>query len=571
MRTSGPAHIAIVGINGSGKSSAYDKLMKMLAVDTSVVGVGGSVLVSNEKGKLAIPKELIHLRIRPAMSAVAHLFGKKFHCRPDALITLIERARMQDALAGAYQPELVITDGSPLVTMLSAARRHDPAVFGEKESSQLCRYLTKRSGLTLRESFSYLRKIPELYIVRSLYHARLQIPGKIIFLRADPAVALLRVKAQQGERQLDETQESLEKLQDAYGFVLDILQKEHGVRVYSIDTTAFTQEEVVAECFPVIVPGEEAAELNIIAAAGPGALRDRRKLDKIEPEFRKYYDKARAYVVDSHEQAYKRAKAAVVAGGKWLVSAGGAGTFNSVLEGCCAYGVPEEDIRLAFLRDGATDLLGRAFNVPDNLGLAVGLICERIRNNRYLESDILEVALTEESKKKKCHIVGFSAAGILGGIIGYLTGDRGPFFAGAPLAVLRHYWMKRADRKLRFHIIAEDRTMSSEEYSAILVLNGDLGSHFPVARGLSMDSGDFQVLLFKDAGLKMTYRQVVHASRGDLLKYRQELGVEMFRTRHLKIIPEHPGLYSLNLDGVSKQVTGEIIYSLYGKIKLITG
>lgn len=586
QRVRSAVHIAIVGIDGSGKSSSYDRLIKLLATDTRVAGIGDSVLVSADGGKLAIPRELIHVRIKAGMSLVMRLCRHRFLYQISKLLELIERNKVHGSLENAYHPEIIITDGSPLITMLGWARHHHPQHFSEKEYSRLIYFLTKRGRLTIKESLYYLRRIPELYVIRNIYNAQLRIPDKAIFLKTDVSAALARINPRGLEQKITEQGEFLEKLQTAYEFVLKILKKEYGLRVYEVDTGAHSLDEVVSECFEVALPGEEAAQLSIIAGEMNGSLKERRRLDALAAEFRKSHQHAAVVMADSSELAFKRAKAAIVAGGKWLIAAGGAETFNSVLEGSCAYGAPPDSVRLAYLRRGAADLVGKMLSMPDGFKAGARVISEAIKQDKAVESDIVELYTQEDGRQKKYHMIGYAGVGIFGdipyftesrlaglskGVFERVFGYRGPFVTGANLAIARHYLKRRRDNKLRYNIVAQGRQMSSDEYATILIVNGDLGRHFPVARGVPLDSGDFQVVLFKEGGLRMTCRQILHAWKGDLFKHRAALGVEMFRTGFLKIIPEQKEPYHLNMDGLLKEVHGEIEFSLYGKIRLITG
>jgi diacylglycerol kinase family enzyme len=72
----------------------------------------------------------------------------------------------------------------------------------------------------------------------------------------------------------------------------------------------------------------------------------------------------RVHVASSHAEAQAMTSAIVSGGGRTVVSAGGAGTFNAVLEGAHAGGAVPPDLRLAFLRKGSADLIGKAMGMP---------------------------------------------------------------------------------------------------------------------------------------------------------------------------------------------------------------
>jgi len=72
-----------------------------------------------------------------------------------------------------------------------------------------------------------------------------------------------------------------------------------------------------------------------------------------------------------------------------IISAGGSGTFNSVLEGCCDSGVSFDEIRLGFLRKGSADLIGKTLGMPDEVGRAVGVFVQAIRNDHTIPCDVI--------------------------------------------------------------------------------------------------------------------------------------------------------------------------------------
>jgi len=66
------------------------------------------------------------------------------------------------------------------------------------------------------------------------------------------------------------------------------------------------------------------------------------------------------------------------------------------------------------------------------------------------------------------------------------------------LSLAKRYLDKIKMRKKKFKIIADGIDTHFENYINIIVMNGDLGRHFPIARGIPLQSGDFQVTLMKD-------------------------------------------------------------------------
>jgi diacylglycerol kinase family enzyme len=66
--------------------------------------------------------------------------------------------------------------------------------------------------------------------------------------------------------------------------------------------------------------------------------------------------KASLHVADSHAEAREICRDIVGKGSRRIISAGGSGTINSVLEGCIDSGVQLAKIELGFLRKGSASL-----------------------------------------------------------------------------------------------------------------------------------------------------------------------------------------------------------------------
>ena len=92
-----------------------------------------------------------------------------------------------------------------------------------------------------------------------------------------------------------------------------------------------------------------------------------------------------------------------------------------------------------------------------------------------------------------------------------------------------------------------------------------------MAKGIPLGSGDFLVILAKDKGLLATFKQLIHAWKGDLADFLDSLGIRMIRTKFLRLILEQRGHYFVNVDGQLRKGYGQSEWRVFGKIKLITG
>ena len=193
------------------------------------------------------------------------------------------------------------------------------------------------------------------------------------------------------------------------------------------------------------------AAVQVIATTISGSLRDWSKIERIVPLFREHgHEDVDLHVVESHRQARDITRELVAAGCRKVISAGGSGTFNSVLEGCIDSGVALERISLGFLRKGSADLIGKVLGMPDDIEAAIGVFAECLATEYTVRCDVIR-ASTGPGGAAPRHFVGYGGAEIFGrvphftenrhtkyykGLLSQCFGDLGPFFVGASLAAL---------------------------------------------------------------------------------------------------------------------------------------
>jgi diacylglycerol kinase family enzyme len=330
------------------------------------------------------------------------------------------------------------------------------------------------------------------------------------------------------------------------------------------------------------VPLGRSDRIDVIATSISGSVSDWQKLGNIEDEFRRSYPgEVRVHIVDSHAQARLEAAQAVLGGSRIIVSAGGAGTCNSVLEGCRATGRIPDGLRLAFLRKGSADLIGKALGIPDELSAAVNAILAGLQGENFIDADVIEVSGDIPEKR---HFLGFAGVGVFGdtpmftenrfvkyykGFLGTLFGDLGPFMVGVNLALLKYHADTIRARKARYKLLAEGLEFPLSRYVSIIILNGDLGDDFPLARGMRFGDGDFKVVALRDKGVAASYRQLISCWKGNLFERSRDLGALAFRKSVLEIVPEHSGLYMVNVDGLILWARGPIRFCVSDRIKLV--
>ena len=603
MITRKPLVASIVGMDGCGKSSTFRGVLNTLAHRIRVVGIGDQVLSGAPDEPL---KERLDIPLsRSAQTIRRFAKGLRWQRLYKNLkfIELTQRTRIRDYVTAHDPPDVILTDGQPLVNCAAWSVAHfykEDLLGDDEEFYQELRYLAGEETIPLRDLPRYLRRAWPLALVNLLRLGRFRLPDLIFVLDLDPAVAVARIHARGKPLQAHETEALLGEVGRGYARVCRLLQERSGIPVTRIrvdqvslaETVQIVADEVLERV--LVGPNLETTDrpqpgaIEVIATTMSGSIQDQRKVQQIGPEFRSQTSRpVRVHAADSHAEARAIAHAIVAEGGRTLVSAGGAGTFNAVLEGAHLNGTVPADLRLAFLRKGSADLIGKVLGIPDQLPAAVEAIVEGIEADRRVQADILAVETTEpDGRVQRRHLVGFGGIGVFGevprftesrlikvykGVLGSLLGDLGPFFVGLALATGWWQLQRLFGRVPPMSLTLDDHQVPPETWGAVLVLNGDLGAEFPLGRGLRLGSGSFRVIALRYRGLRQALRQIKAARRGTILDEPERYGAVVRTVRRLTVRPTEARPYMVNVDGGRMLTRGEARISVSGQVWLISG
>jgi diacylglycerol kinase family enzyme len=303
--------------------------------------------------------------------------------------------------------------------------------------------------------------------------------------------------------------------------------------------------------------------IDVIATTVSGSISDWAKVERIQPLFAEHgFDDLRLHVVDSHAEARAQARRVLAGGRRLLISAGGSGTFNAVLEGCCDTNVPLGDIRLGFLRKGSADLLGKVLGMPDEIEAAVAVFAQSIRAGHVLPCDVLS-ARSETGEAAPRHFVGYGGAEIFGriphftenrfmkwykGVLSQVFGDLGPFTLGMTLALLEKA-LKGPFGRRPWRILLDGQEVAVGRYQALIIVNGYLGPDMPYSDD-DLGSGCFHLFALSDLGTRRLIGQARHARDGSIMHNPDKWGMAHYTVKGtLCLEPVSSESFPLNVDG----------------------
>jgi len=590
---------AIVGIDGCGKTSTFTDAVALLARSAPTVGIGDVVISGSPTNPLTERTDIPLSRSARAVGAAAKGLRRPNLYKDLKLLEFTERTFMRDYVLAHDPPAALLTDGDPLVNVAAwaIARYSRGELTDEQRLYDVLHYLAGDRTIPLRELPYYLRQSWQLALLNRLHLARFGFPDIVVLLRIAPTTAMARIRARGRPLQAHENVTFLSQLAAAYERVCDLLEARCGVCVIRLRVdeavhadTVRAVAETVLDLRPRPKSGPfQANTIDIIATTMSGSFEDQRKVGEIEPTFGGLTDRpVRVHLATSHTAAERIAREIVAGGGRTIVSAGGAGTFNAVLEGCHIAGGLPADLRLAFLRKGSADLIGKVLRVPDELSAAAAAIVGGIAAGREVSADVLAVETREpDGTTQQRHMVGFGGLGVFGdiprftesriiklykGLLGTLFGDLGPFYVGLMLATVRWRIQRAFGRVEPWTLALDGETLPPERWAAVIVLNGDLGNDFPLGRGRPLASGSFRVVVLRYHGMRTMLRQIKGCRTAALLDDPDSYAAVVRDVETLVAEPAGaPRPVMVNVDGLRVMTRGSVRFSISGRVRLVEG
>lgn len=326
--------------------------------------------------------------------------------------------------------------------------------------------------------------------------------------------------------------------------------------------------------------------IDVIATTISGSIKDWGKVKHIVPLFNQYGElDVTLFEVDSHVAARNKACELIQSGSRIIISAGGSGTFNNVLEGCYDANTDLAGLRLGFLRKGSADLIGKTLGMPDDIETAIEVFVHAIRNDHTAPCDVL-FAQDGSGQTPPRHFVGYGGAEVFGeipyytenryikyykGILGQLFGDLGPFFVGTNLAILGGLPRRIRGKKRHWTICVDGSLVSRGVFQAMIIVNGDLGPDLPFAHSEPLGSGHFFLFTIKDKGIFNLYRQLKHAFDSSIMDDPVRWGFESFCVnKHLEIQPESDEMFPVNTDGSIMECMTSARFEIIDQIHLFS-
>jgi len=215
-----PYVVAVIGIDGSGKSTLSRRMAGCFEGDSCFIG---DSLELFKNGAACDAQPLVANEVRKWVGRQAKSAKNLAHYKIPKLAELLLRDRLLSDVHRWYRPDRIFMDGSPLLNMTGWAILYHEDAFNEDVCATAMDLLTGKHACGKRDPI--FKEFPELLALRKLNLTHLHLPDAVIFLDVDPAVCVERITSRGEAVQAHENIEKLTQLRKAYALVCDVLQK----------------------------------------------------------------------------------------------------------------------------------------------------------------------------------------------------------------------------------------------------------------------------------------------------------------------------------------------------------
>jgi 1-acyl-sn-glycerol-3-phosphate acyltransferase len=215
-----PFSVAVIGIDGSGKSTLSRRMIHCFKGDSCFIGDSLELFTDGEP---CDAQPLIANEVRKWVARKAKSAKNLAHYKIPKLAELLLRDRLLSDVERWYRPDHIFMDGSPLLNMTAWAALYHEEFFTEEVCAKTIDILS--GGICCSKKDPLFDQLPELGALRKLKLTHLHLPDAVVFLDVDPEVSMKRITSRSEAVQAHENIEKLTKLRTAYRLVCDVLEQ----------------------------------------------------------------------------------------------------------------------------------------------------------------------------------------------------------------------------------------------------------------------------------------------------------------------------------------------------------
>lgn len=225
--------IAVLGIDGSGKSTLSRQLARELSADARICLVSDQIEMYECGEKKGIQPLLTEIA-RGVIARQAKTAKSLERYKVPKLAEILMRDQLIGQIQRGYSPNRIVLDGSPLLNLVAWSCLYDDRELDLATCGAMIRVLTGYEGGLDRRHPVYER-FPQLRILKRF---ALVMPDLVLMLDVAPEVSMQRIRNRGGHQQVHETDEKLARLRAGYVLVCDAVESEFRVSTHILDGRA---------------------------------------------------------------------------------------------------------------------------------------------------------------------------------------------------------------------------------------------------------------------------------------------------------------------------------------------
>jgi 1-acyl-sn-glycerol-3-phosphate acyltransferase len=246
-RTAPTIRVGVCSIDPESRAAVFRSITERLSGLERTLGVSEPVLEADAEGLREATGPIAAGRNRLLLRVLSWVIRTSERYRGERFVEMVERAQIDEALNNARDTSFVVVDGSAVVDLLSSyAAELGPEEFGESRINRMLQYLGASKQIPPGRWWWFLRRAPEAWLMHTLELVRPPVPDILVYLTLPIPRLMERLRSGGLALQPYENAASLERLQNAYRQVAEVLRKRRRVEVLEIDARSVDPQEVAA-------------------------------------------------------------------------------------------------------------------------------------------------------------------------------------------------------------------------------------------------------------------------------------------------------------------------------------
>lgn len=248
QRPAPPLRIAFASIDADARRAAFGAATERLGTVGPTLGVSGEVLEADRDGVRPATAPIPVQRIGFWLKLFTSIFSASSRFRKEEFAGLVQRAQVNEALDHGRDIRFATVESSALIEILAFQRAApDRGGADEAELNRMLQYLTGGLQIPALRTLGYLRRAPEVWLINTFDLVRPPLPEILVYLRVPPARVIERWRSRGLKMGRYDNLSYLERLDDSYGKVAELLRKRHRVEVLEIEAERIDPQAVATE------------------------------------------------------------------------------------------------------------------------------------------------------------------------------------------------------------------------------------------------------------------------------------------------------------------------------------